>query len=228
MAMEPEITIGQVVLRLALATVLAGLVGVERERRDRAAGMRTQALVGLGACLFMIVSAYGFSQALGQHVTLDPSRVAAQIVSGISFLGAGTIVLRHQAVSGLTTAASVWIAAALGSAIGGGLYVAAIAATVLAFVILSALKPLERRLRRGSRKPKVVFRIDPSQAKIADIVQLLERTSVNFEKITMQPPDEHGTQRVQFAIASQHLKHVHEAMNALSQLAGVREVDLNT
>jgi hypothetical protein len=117
----------QIVLRLVIAAILGGLVGVERERLEWAAGMRTHALVSLGSALFMVVSAFGFSDILGeQHVILDPSRVAAQVVSGIGFLGAGTIILRREIVKGLTTAASVWAVAAVGLAVGGGMFLAGV------------------------------------------------------------------------------------------------------
>ncbi|HZS00246.1 MAG TPA: MgtC/SapB family protein, partial [Chloroflexota bacterium] len=140
------ITPEQMILRLVLATVLGAIVGVERERLERAAGLRTHALVGVGAALFMLVSVFGFGDVVDMPgVTLDPSRVAAQVVSGIGFLGAGTIIFQREIVRGLTTAASVWAVAAIGLAVGGGLYLAAFGATILTLLILAGLKPLENR-----------------------------------------------------------------------------------
>lgn len=136
----------EILTRLALAAILSGLIGVERERLLWAAGLRTHMLVGVGACLIMIVSAFGFSDVLGtKNVVLDPSRMAAQVVSGIGFLGAGTILLRGEVVKGLTTAASLWAVAAIGLAIGSGLYTAGVATTVVLLVILVGLKPLQER-----------------------------------------------------------------------------------
>ena len=136
----------EIVWRLLLAAILSGLIGVERERLLWAAGMRTHMLVGVGACLIMIVSAFGFADVLGtRNVTLDPSRMAAQVVSGIGFLGAGTILLRGEVVKGLTTAASLWAVAAVGLAVGGGLYVAGVATTVILLGILVGMKPLQER-----------------------------------------------------------------------------------
>ncbi len=133
-----------ILLRLGAAALLGSIVGFERERLMWAAGIRTHMLVAVGACLFMIVSAYGFQHATqNPHVILDPSRIAAQVVSGIGFLGAGSIQLRGQIIRGLTTAASIWSVAALGLACGGGLYFAAMAATVIILVILVGIKPLE-------------------------------------------------------------------------------------
>ena len=115
---------------LALAFVLSSLIGIEREWRQKSAGLRTHTLVGTGAALFLIVSKYGFTDVLGPHVILDPSRVAAQIVSGIGFIGGGLIFVRGDGVRGLTTAAIVWITAAIGMACGAGLAILALAATV--------------------------------------------------------------------------------------------------
>jgi putative Mg2+ transporter-C (MgtC) family protein len=146
----------QIVLRL----VLGGLVGLERERLEWAAGMRTHALVSLGSALFMVVSIFGFADILNErHVSLDPSRVAAQVASGIGFIGAGTIILRKEIVKGLTTAASIWAVAAVGLAVGGGMFLAGSAATVLSLVILVLAKPLKgrvfpnRKIRHARHRP---------------------------------------------------------------------------
>ena len=119
---------GVLILRLILAGFLGGLIGAEREYRAKVAGMRTHLLVAIGAALMMIVSHYGFD---GQG---DPSRVAAQIVSGIGFIGAGAIMVQRHSVHGLTTAAGIWVAAGIGMAIAAGLYAVGIAATVLSLI----------------------------------------------------------------------------------------------
>src|SRR5579883_350300 len=103
----------EIFLRLFVAALLGALVGWERERGERAAGLRTHALVGLGSALFMVVSSFGFEDTRNMpQVALDPSRVAAQVASGVGFLGGGTIILRREVVRGLTTAASIWAVAA--------------------------------------------------------------------------------------------------------------------
>src|SRR4051794_17072968 len=131
--MDAELTLPlqDVFLRLGVAAVLGSAIGLERERLERAAGLRTHALVSLTACLLMIVSAYGFSDVLNTqpNTTLDPSRIAAQVVTGIGFLGAGVIIFRKNSIRGLTTAASLWAVAAIGLANGGGLIWPAIIAT---------------------------------------------------------------------------------------------------
>src|SRR5471030_1356407 len=135
-------------VRLLLAALLGSLIGFDRERLLWAAGLRTHMLVCVGSCLLMIVSAFGFQDALAMpHIELDPSRVAAQVVSGIGFLGAGSILMRGEVIKGLTTAASLWTVAAIGLAVGGWLYVVATAATVMILLILVVIKPLEQAYR---------------------------------------------------------------------------------
>jgi putative Mg2+ transporter-C (MgtC) family protein len=135
---------------LGLGLLLSAVIGLEREVRQKSAGLRTHSLVGVGAALFMLVSKYGFSDVLrtGQ-VMVDPSRVAAQIVTGIGFLGAGLIFVRRDSVHGLTTAASVWVTAAIGAAAGAGLPLLAVAATVAYLIVALAFQYLSRRLPRS-------------------------------------------------------------------------------
>src|SRR6266568_5261312 len=136
------ISVQTTLIRLGLALLLGALVGLERERGERTAGLRTHALVALGSCLIMIVSAFGFADILGTHnVVLDPSRIAAQVVRGIGFLGAGTILLRKEIVKGLTTAAAIWVVAAIGLACGAGLLVEAVLTTVFTIAVLTLLNP---------------------------------------------------------------------------------------
>ena len=129
---------------LGLALLLSAVIGLEREIRQKSAGLRTHTLVGVGAALFMLISKYGFTDVLQHQVTLDPSRVAAQIVSGIGFLGAGLIFVHRGSVRGLTTAASIWVTAAVGAAAGAGLDVLA-AVTVGIYLVVTLVFPVVRR-----------------------------------------------------------------------------------
>jgi len=131
---------------LALAFVLSSLIGFERELRQRSAGLRTHALVGVASALIMLVSKYGFTDVLSERVILDPSRVAAQIVSGIGFIGGGLIFVRRDAVRGLTTAATIWLTAGVGMAAGAGLPILACLVTGAHFVVVYGFTPLVRRL----------------------------------------------------------------------------------
>ncbi|WP_396794559.1 MgtC/SapB family protein [Microbispora sp. H13382] len=139
----------QQIADLAIALVLSAAIGLEREIRQKSAGLRTHTLVGFGAALFMLVSKYGFADVLGENVQLDPSRVAAQIVSGIGFIGGGLIFVRRDAVKGLTTAAAVWLTAGVGMAAGAGLWLLALMATVGNFLVMFGLTPLATRLPRS-------------------------------------------------------------------------------
>jgi len=145
-------------LELLLATfVLCSLIGFERQTRQKSAGYRTHVLVGLGSCAFTIVSGFGFQLVLGDDVNLDPSRIAAQVVSGIGFLGAGVIFKGRDMVRGLTTAATIWQAAAVGMACGAGMLSLAILLTLLHLVTLFVVAPLVRRIPTVDHKR--LFRI---------------------------------------------------------------------
>jgi putative Mg2+ transporter-C (MgtC) family protein len=135
-------------LRLTVGLVLGAIIGFERELSRQPAGFRTHSLVSLGAALFTVVSAFGFSGS-----AVDPTRIAAQIVSGIGFIGAGTILQYRGHIRGLTTAASLWSVAAIGTAAGAGLYVVAVVGTVLILVILAILDRVEAIARRRLRLP---------------------------------------------------------------------------
>ncbi|HEY5320689.1 MAG TPA: MgtC/SapB family protein [Galbitalea sp.] len=131
---------------LSVAFVLSAVIGIERQRQLKSAGLRTHTLVGLGAAVFTLVSAYGFDNVLGAEVVLDPSRIAAQIVSGIGFLGAGVIFVRQNVVNGLTTAASIWVTAAIGMACGAGMPVLAVSATLLYLIAVGILTLVGRKI----------------------------------------------------------------------------------
>ncbi len=137
----------EIIVRLVAAAGAGMAIGVEREMREQAAGLRTHILVALGACLFTVVSVYGFQSFGGPKTSaVDPSRVAAQIVTGIGFLGAGAIIRHGVNIRGLTTAATLWISAAVGMAVGVGMYIATGVAVVLTILSLWALRPVRRLL----------------------------------------------------------------------------------
>ncbi|MDP9244101.1 MAG: MgtC/SapB family protein [Chloroflexota bacterium] len=152
---ETEINLA---LRLTVGLVLGAIIGFERELHRQPAGFRTHSLVSLGAALFTVVSAFGFAGA-----TVDPTRIAAQIVSGIGFIGAGTILQYRGHIRGLTTAASLWSVAAIGTAAGAGLFVVATTGTILILVILSLLDQVEEITRRRFRVPPSPYRPPPEE-----------------------------------------------------------------
>ena len=161
----PELHFSEVLLRVVLAGVFGGAIGAEREIREREAGLRTHMLVSIGAALFTLVSAYGFSDfhfSNASGITYDPTRIAAQVVTGIGFLGAGAIIRQGLSVRGLTTAASLWVVAAIGLATGAGYYSAAVITTVVVLVSLWPLRiiafRLFERVRPGELRLEVELR----------------------------------------------------------------------
>jgi putative Mg2+ transporter-C (MgtC) family protein len=142
----------ELMIRIVLAFALGGVIGYERESIQRPAGLRTHMLVAAGAAAFTVVSVYGF---VGQGTVRDPSRVAAQVVAGVGFLGAGTIWRTSSTVRGLTTAASIWLVAAVGMLAGSGLYLLAVFTTVCGFATLRWGRPPSRRRRLKAGEPSI-------------------------------------------------------------------------
>jgi putative Mg2+ transporter-C (MgtC) family protein len=170
------------VIRLLMATALGALIGVEREYHAKEAGVRTHLLVAVGSCLFMILSAYGFDAFLDQdHVSFDPSRIAAQVVTGIGFLGAGTIILQKQVVRGLTTAAGVWVTAAIGLACGIGMYLIAAVTTVIVIASLGLINVFLPYVSQCDRR--ITFLVE-DYVVLTEVMENLRRekiTVLNYE-----------------------------------------------
>jgi len=216
----------ELISRLVFAAALGSVIGFERERLSWAAGLRTHMLVCVGSALIMIVSAYGFADVLGsEHVVLDPSRMAAQVVSGIGFLGAGSILLRGEIVRGLTTAASLWSVAAIGLAVGGGLYTASIAATVIILIILAGIKPLERRFITVKQRRQVTMLVERGVVTFHSLHDELGPVSARVKQFVMQQNDE-TPECDEVMITLHRVSNVeYEAIcTRLRQLRGVREV----
>ncbi|MHB8286565.1 MAG: MgtC/SapB family protein [Caulobacteraceae bacterium] len=213
-----------IAIRLLVAAALGSVVGFERERILWSAGIRTHMLVSVGSCLLMIVSAYGFQHALMMpHVVLDPSRIAAQVVSGIGFLGAGSILARGQVVRGLTTAASVWAVAAIGLATGGGLFFAAAVSTVIILVILAGLKPLEEAYRAKIQSCRFDISTERGMLSMDGLPKQLGVRATQVKRILIQ--DEDGeTQHLELQLARVSARDIRLVAERLKQLPGVHEV----
>jgi putative Mg2+ transporter-C (MgtC) family protein len=186
------IPVYEVLIRLALASLLGSIIGLERQRREWAAGLRTHMLVCVGAALAMIVSAYGFGDVVGKPgIVLDPSRVAAQVISGIGFLGAGTILfMKNEVVRGLTTAAGLWTVAAIGLAAGGGLYWAATITTAIVFIILALVKPLENRVFKQDKFNSLNIKIRQDQLDLKLLQAVLTRHHLTIKEVRIVSADE--------------------------------------
>jgi putative Mg2+ transporter-C (MgtC) family protein len=178
-AAVPVLNWDEELLRLAIAAGLGGAVGLERELREREAGLRTHLVVCVGSALFTLVSAYGFHAFMvngGNLVRTDPTRIAAQIVSGIGFLGAGAIIRQGFSVRGLTTAATLWLVAAIGMACGAGYYVPALLATGIALFTLGPLRILSYRLVRRFRPQTERLLVEiPAGGSPAPVIDVIER-----------------------------------------------------
>ena len=177
------------VLRLFVAAMLGGgVIGLEREYRAKEAGFRTHFLVALGSGLFMILSQFGFDDVLGHYeqVSLDPSRIASQVVTGIGFIGAGTIIFQKHVVRGLTTAAGLWVTSAIGMTAGAGMYVLSIATTVLVLLCLEALYFILQHF--GTRNITVTFST-PKEENIQPVLQRLRDKEIIIESYEMTRKD---------------------------------------
>lgn len=216
-----QLTPLETLARLAMAAVLGSVIGLERQRKDGPAGLRTHMLVCLGSTLVMLVSAFGFEDVLGRPaVVLDPSRVAAQVISGIGFLGAGTIFfLRPRIVRGLTTAAGLWTVAAIGLAVGGGLYLAASAATAIVLLILAVIKPLERKMMRPQKNLVITVPLDIIQSDLISIQATLKKYNIGSSNINLTPGENEGEYMLKIDVGQEQ-----DAEQLLSLLAELKNI----
>lgn len=208
-------------LNILIAALLGGAIGLEREYRAKEAGFRTHFLVALGAALFMILSAHGFEGVLTtENHRLDVSRIAAQVVSGIGFIGAGTIIFQKHAVRGLTTAAGLWVTAAIGMAAGAGLFLLSTATTLLVLLCLEAQNVLLRRL--GHRHLDITFAADTRE----DVDRVLQHLntldgviadSLNMETATAP----HPRYTVKLQLRLQRRQFRHRILDFMGEMKGV-------
>lgn len=174
-------------IRMVTAVVLGGLIGLEREWSNHAAGFRTHILVCIGSASIMLLSIYGFSQFVYEaNVRTDPARLAAQVISGIGFLGAGAIIRNGSSISGLTTAASVWVVAAIGLCVGAGFYYPAVLATFLVLVSLFLLNKWEKRLLRNRRNQDVVIKIYDRPGMLGRIATKFGEQGIQIKNLVME------------------------------------------
>jgi putative Mg2+ transporter-C (MgtC) family protein len=218
----------ELVLRLVVAAALAGSIGLEREARDQPAGFRTHMLVALGACLFTLVSAYSFGAFLGQEASpqfrYDPTRIAAQIVTGIGFLGAGAIIRYGLSVRGLTTAASLWVVAAIGTAVGLGGYVIASVTTAITLLTLFVLRPVRTKLVRGLRREHEEFVVEAEpELKLDRLIGEVVQARMRIDHVRVE--EEGGQRQIVLVLTLPTDRTPEEALAVLSRTPGVRNVD---
>jgi putative Mg2+ transporter-C (MgtC) family protein len=214
---------------LGLAFLLSALIGLERELRQKSAGLRTLTIVGFASALFMLISKYGFFDVAGPGVSIDPSRMAAQVVSGLGFIGGGLVFVRRDSVRGLTTAAVVWLTAAVGMAAGAGLPLLALLVTAGHFVIVYGFTPLARRLSRavpGTHQVRLTYRDGEGVLRRA-LAACTSRGFVVRELTTAPDPwdgRDDGTQRVSLRLTVEGRGTATELAAWLSDVDGVLAV----
>lgn len=173
-------------LRVFIALVLSGLIGFEREVNHHSAGFRTHILVGIGSCLMMLLSLYGFEEYNENHVVrFDPARIPSYVISGIGFLGAGTIIVYGGTIRGLTTAASIWAVAGLGLVVGIGMYATAVFTTLIILLSLIFLNNFERLFRKG-RSSVLIEIVALPDLQMSNVVTLLESYDIRIKKVEIE------------------------------------------
>ncbi|OUS78339.1 magnesium transporter MgtC [Paenibacillus sp. MY03] len=173
--------------RLGLAIVLGGLIGFERESSNHAAGFRTNILVCLGACLLMLLSIYGFADFVEEpNVRVDPARLAAAVITGVGFLGAGTILFTGKSITGLTTAASLWVVAAIGLAVGAGFYFASATVTVMALLTLWGFNKIEKKFMNAKKDRIIKIEAHDLSPLLSKINDMLDQRKVTIRKMSME------------------------------------------
>ncbi|MCH4285134.1 MULTISPECIES: MgtC/SapB family protein [Bacillota] len=212
----------ELLCRIIIAGICGGIIGYERKNRNKEAGIRTHMIVALGASLIMIVSKYGFADILGeQGIALDPSRIAAQIVTGVGFLGAGMIFMRKNTISGLTTAAGIWATSAIGMSIGSGLYLLGIVTTVLIVVIQIIL---HGRLLKETYKDEISFLLKKDKNAVQDLQKQLE--SMHIEILNIEIKKHNEFYMVEMVVSLPENYHATEMLKLFQHCDYIEEVNI--
>lgn len=212
-----EITYLSIVIRIVAAVTLGGFIGLERGLKNRPAGLRTYMIVCVGACLIMLTNQYIFE---GYRVG-DPVRMAAQVVSGIGFLGAGTIIVtRRSQIKGLTTAAGLWTAAGVGLALGIGFYEAAVAGSLAIFFVMTLLQRLDNRMHRKVKSLEMYFELEESLS-LGDFMRHVRELDLATRDIQREPGSEHGHRAYIATLRAEKRTHPELLMEQVRQIPGV-------
>lgn len=221
----------QMIVRLVMAMILGGLIGLERERGDRPAGLRTHTLVCVGSALFTLVSIFGFGDTSPVHSTVDDmgvrrdsARIAAQVVSGIGFLGAGTIIRDGISIKGLTTAASLWMVSAIGLAIGSGMYIVSIAGTVIALFILVFLHNWEEGNGTKHCYLHISAILRPNVAHF--VCDYVRRSGVKIKNINITNTDNDSTLEIELYVKYNAKININEVVIGLHDINDVLNVEV--
>jgi putative Mg2+ transporter-C (MgtC) family protein len=220
-----EITIGNILFRLLLSTVLGGLLGWEREIRRQNAGLRTHIIISVGACLLMLISIF-IPQTFSDYPNVDPGRIAAQVVSGIGFLGAGAIFRLGGSTHGLTTAATIWSVAAVGLSVGAGMYGAALIVTLLLLFVLVVLDKVEKRFFIGGSLKTLKLSFKSSKIVTGSVLALLEKHRIILKNINvMQSLNKQNSKIILHVFVPDNLN-VKDLYEDLNQLENIGQISL--
>lgn len=224
-----EISYWEIALRLGLAVIFGGLVGFERETHNRPAGFRTHILVCTGSALIMMVSAYGFLNEFGANYQLDPGRIAAQVVTGIGFLGAGTILQQRGSVRGLTTAASIWVVSGIGLATGIGFYAGAAMATLLVLISLLYLGRIDRKLLQKRRIKILQVKAVDQPGLLSRVTGVISDSKLDIRKAYLKAHEydsslEQEIVEIEMTVVAPQNYQEHILFSRLSALKGILEI----
>ncbi len=214
-------------LRLLLALIMGGIIGYERERSNHPAGFRTHILVGIGSTLIMLISIYGFAQFANEpNVRLDLGRIAAQVVSGIGFLGAGTILRYGFTVIGLTTAASLWVVSGIGLALGAGMYFAAGLTTILTWISLRLFSSLEKTWYQKENIKKLTVKTLDRPGVLGEVATKFGENKINVKKVAIEETEEKDLIVISFHLQFPRNYTVMQILEQLKRIKGIKEVNI--
>lgn len=214
------------IIALVLSVILCGAIGYEREKRGRSAGLRTHLLVGVGSCIIMIISIYGFPFIkIDDHVYgHDTARLAAQVVTGVGFLGAGAIIHRKDGIRGLTTAATIWIVMTIGLACGSMNFILAVGGTIIILVSLVLFKGVERRISKNA--PVIVVISEVGEPTISRILEIAKKAKCDVKEIHSELTDDNHLEITFNAASRNEIFDVFDFISKIEALDGVINVEL--
>ncbi|EIC7000936.1 MgtC/SapB family protein [Escherichia coli] len=204
------------IIRLILAAIACGAIGMERQMRGKGAGLRTHVLIGMGSALFMIVSKYGFADVLSlDHVGLDPSRIAAQVVTGVGFIGAGNILVRNQNIVGLTTAADIWVTAAI------GMYELGIYGSVMTLLVLEVFHQLTFRLMNKNYHLQLTL----VNGNTVSMLDWFKQKKIKTDLVSLQENEDHEVVAIDIQLHA--TTSIEDLLRLLKGMAGVKGVSIS-
>lgn len=224
---DPEVNLVGALYKLVLSMVLGVLVGIERKRKGQFAGVRTFALISMGSCMAMLLSIYVPQVYLGLK-NGDPGRIAAQVITGIGFLGAGAMIHMKGSVRGLTTAAGIWMTATIGMAVGVGMYLVSVIATILILVILTAFQFYESRARIGQENRLVKVTADTIIQDVEPYAKIFAAHSVHMSTYYISYDYDHDTTEITFVILAPSHRNYLPMFQELRRLTTTRSITLTS